>query len=419
MVESGAASPGNAARLTPRTVYADLHVHLGASDDGSLVKVTASRDLTVANIAGECAERKGIELVGLVDAHSPRVIADVRRLLAAGEAEQVKGGGVRYRDRVTLILGSEVETGEHDGCSAHHLAFFRDLATMSEFSRALSHYVSNINLSTQRCRLDAKGLWRLVADLGGVLIPAHVFTPHKGIYGSCTASLAECFPPEAIDAVPAFELGLSADTELAERIPETARFAFVSNSDAHSLPKIGREYNALRLHLPCYDDLLAALWQRDGLCVEANYGLDPRLGKYHRTFCDVCGWLAEGEPPEMVCPRCGGAVTRGVLDRISEIAQIAGGACETATGAALPAASPRHAPYHHQVPLEYIPGVGQRALERLLSAFGTEMAVLHQAGEAELAAVVGARVAGNIVLGRSGRLRLSAGGGGRYGKVID
>lgn len=404
------------ARPAPRTVYADLHVHLGASDDGRVVKVTAARDLTVANIVAECAERKGIELIGLVDAHSPRVIGDVRRLLAAGEAEEFSGGGIRYRDRVTLILGSEVETGEPDGCSAHHLAFFRDLGAMYEFSRALARHVTNIDLSTQRCRLTAAGLWRLVATLGGTLIPAHVFTPHKGIYGSCATSLAECFPPEALAAIPALELGLSADAELAELIPETAAFAFVSNSDAHSLPKIGREYNALCLRAACYDDLVAALRQRDGLTVEANYGLDPRLGKYHRTVCNVCGWQAAGDPPATACPRCGGAVTRGVLDRIAEIAQRTAGA---GAGLARPGASARHAPYYHQIPLEYIPGIGPRALARLLAAFGSEMAVLHRAGEAELAAVVGARAARNIVLGRSGRLRLVPGGGGRYGRVID
>ncbi|MGE5560084.1 MAG: endonuclease Q family protein [Chloroflexota bacterium] len=404
--------------MAPDIVYADLHVHLGASDDGSLVKVTAARSLTVANIAAECVERKGIGMIGLVDAHSPRVIADVRRLIAAGEAEEVRGGGIRYRDRLTLILGSEVETGERDGCSAHQLAFFRDLTAISDFSRALSHHVSNIDLSTQRCRLDATGLAGLVASLGGLLIPAHVFTPHKGIYGSCTTSLSECFPPQALAAIPALELGLSADTELAEQIPETARFAFVSNSDAHSLPKIGREYNAIRLNDATFDDLAAALWQRDGLAVVGNYGLDPRLGKYHRTFCDACGWQAAGEPPEMACPRCGGPVTRGVLDRIAEIA-LSAGATGRRSPAAAPGASSRHAPYYHHVPLEYIPGVGPRAHARLLSAFGTEMAVLHRASESELADVVGAKVAHSIILGRSGRLRLSPGGGGHYGRVID
>lgn len=401
------------------TVYADLHVHLGASDDGHLVKVTASRDLTVANIAVECAERKGIGLVGLVDAHSPRVIADLRRMLTAGEATELPGGGVRYRDLVTLVPGSEVETGEADGCSAHHLAFFRDLATTEEFSRALADYVSNINLSTQRCRLDAKGLWRLVDGIGGVLIPAHVFTPHKGIYGSCAVSLDECFTPEALAAIPALELGLSADGGLAELIAETARFAFVSNSDAHSLAKIGREYSALRLRRACFDDLLSALWQRDGLSVAANYGLDPRLGKYHRTFCDACGWLAASEPPEMACPRCGGPVTRGVLDRIAEISLVTGGGPDIAGGRVRPGISDRHAPYHHQVPLEYIPGIGPRALDRLLAAFGTEMAVLHRVGEAELATVVGAKAAHSLILGRAGRLGLAAGGGGRYGRVVE
>lgn len=402
-------------RDEPRTVYADLHVHLGATDDGSLVKVTAARSLTVANIARECAERKGIGLIGLVDAQAPKVQADLRRLLSAGEAAELPGGGLRYRDLVTLIPGAEIETGEVDGCSAHHVAFFPDLATMAEFSRALSHYVSNINLSSQRCRRTAQGLWRLVTELGGWLMPAHVFTPHKGIYGSCVSSLTEAFDAEALASIPALELGLSADTSLAELIGETASFAFTSNSDAHSLPKIGREYNALLLREPSFADLTNALWQRDGLSVAANYGLDPQLGKYHRTYCDSCGWLAEEAPPILSCPRCGGSVTPGVLDRICTIADagLVAGSGETGPGA-----SPRHAPYHHQVPLEYIPGVGPRATERLLAAFGTEMAVLHSASLEQLTEVVGARVAEGIVRGRSGQLRLAVGGGGHYGRVL-
>lgn len=98
---------------------------------------------------------------------------------------------------------------------------------------------------------------------------------------------------------------------------------------------------------------------------------------------------------------------KGVLDRILDIAD--------RKEPLVPAYRP---PYHYQVPLEFIPGLGKRKLNALLQAFGTEMNILHKAGEAELAAVAGQELAELIVLARTGRLALSSGGGGTYGKVI-
>ena len=100
----------------------------------------------------------------------------------------------------------------------------------------------------------------------------------------------------------------------------------------------------------------------------------------------------------------------GVFDRLLEVAD------RDEEEAALWAA--RRPPYVHQVPLEFIPGVGPRTLSRLLSAFGTEMNILHRVSAEALAEVVPRPVAERIVLARSGRLRLAAGGGGRYGKVV-
>ncbi|MNW58629.1 hypothetical protein D3C74_365070 [compost metagenome] len=74
-------------------------------------------------------------------------------------------------------------------------------------------------------------------------------------------------------------------------------------------------------------------------------------------------------------------------------------------------------PYHYQVPLEFIPGLGKAKMNALLAAFGTEMNILHRAGEAELAQIAGSQLAAQIVLARTGRLELTSGGGGTYGKV--
>ena len=93
----------------------DLHVHIGAAGNGKPVKVTASRELTFANIAAECVSRKGVDLVGIVDCASPAVIGDIGQLVDAGEMTQLEGGGLRYRDQVTVLLGSEIETREPGG----------------------------------------------------------------------------------------------------------------------------------------------------------------------------------------------------------------------------------------------------------------------------------------------------------------
>jgi len=97
----------------------DLHVHIGRSNSGDPIKITASRDLTFANIARECKYRKGIDLVGIVDCASPEVIDDISQLINSGEMKTLKDGGLIYQDQVTIILGAEIETKEEDGGASH------------------------------------------------------------------------------------------------------------------------------------------------------------------------------------------------------------------------------------------------------------------------------------------------------------
>ena len=98
-----------------RHYFVDLHVHIGRTEDNHPVKVTASRDLTFAHIAQECQFRKGIDMVGIVDCASPRVITDIEKMLNSGEMMELADGGLRYHDRVTVILASEIETKELNG----------------------------------------------------------------------------------------------------------------------------------------------------------------------------------------------------------------------------------------------------------------------------------------------------------------
>ena len=93
-------------------VFADLHVHIGRSENGKPIKITAARSLNFANIAKECAERKGINIVGIIDCASPYVIEDIEKFLKTGDAYELKDGGIIYKDKVCILLGSEVETSE-------------------------------------------------------------------------------------------------------------------------------------------------------------------------------------------------------------------------------------------------------------------------------------------------------------------
>lgn len=393
--------------LTPElhSYYCDLHVHIGRTSEGQAVKISGSRNLTFAGIAKEAAERKGMELIGIIDSHSPGVLRDIHHSLESGEMNTAAGGGIAYRG-TTILLGSEIEIREPGHKECHVLAFMPDLQAMEDFSGWMSRHMRNVNLSSQRLYASSRDLQDEIYGRGGLLIPAHIFTPHKGLYGCAAERMSELFDLERIAAV---ELGLSADSEMAGYISELDGYSFLTNSDAHSLGKIGREYNLIELAEPSFRELRLALERKDGRRVSANFGLNPRLGKYHRTYCGGCGSIIdEAYATSERCPYCGShKLVKGVFDRILDIAD--------REKPVVPAHRP---PYHYQVPLEFIPGLGKAKMNALLQAFGTEMNILHRAAEADIAAVAGAELAAQIVLARTGNLVLSAGGGGTYGKVM-
>ena len=391
-------------------VFADLHVHIGRSENGKPIKITAARSLNFANIAKECAERKGINIVGIIDCASPYVIEDIENFLKTGDAYELEDGGIIYKDKVCILLGSEVETsekGRNGKCgAAHNVCFFPHLNDIKGFSNEMSKHIKNITLSTQRSNVSGYELIDIVEKYNGILIPAHIFTPFKSYYGNCTDRLKDIFK-EKYDKIFAVELGLSSDTFLADMISELEDKTFVTNSDAHSLPKIAREYNKMLVNDISFKEVVKALKNEDGRKILANYGLDPKLGKYHRTHCDNCDSTIETKEPVEICPKCGSdKVTFGVFDRIELIKDK-----ETSQS---PANRP---PYIYQIPLTCIPGVGGKTIEKLLDNFETEMNILHKLSEDDIEAVVGEKVAKNIVNAREGKMKVEAGGGGNYGKV--
>lgn len=384
--------------------YVDLHIHIGRTESGRPVKISGSRNLTFYNIAHESATRKGIDMIGIIDCHSPSVQAEIMAYLHNGEMVELSGGGIQYRD-CTIILGSEIEVRD-PGCGPTHLlAYLPNLTSMQDFTKWMSGFMKNIELSSQRLYVTSRELQHEVWSRGGMMIPAHIFTPYKSVYGSGSSRIADMLELNGLAAV---ELGLSSDTYMASYLSELDHFAFVTNSDAHSLQKIGREYNQMRMVEPSFQELVKALAFQDGRSILGNYGLNPQLGKYHRTFCAQCdAILDEVQISISRCLNCGShRIVRGVMDRILALADR-----ET------PLIMPHRPPYHNQIPLEFIPGLGKKKLEQLLGHFGTEMNVLHHISLEDLSSNVGTEIAENILKARDGKLQVDVGGGGRYGRI--
>ncbi|MFP7472047.1 endonuclease Q family protein [Niallia taxi] len=381
-------------------IFADLHIHIGRTASGKAVKITGSRTLTLLNIIEYASYQKGLDMIGIIDCHSPEILMEMDEYIAKGIMVQKTGGGLEM-DGITIIPGSELEIYD-DSCKGpiHVLCYMPTLTAMKEFSSWLSKYMKNIQLSSQRIYVTGKELQKKVKSLGGLFIPAHIFTPYKSLYGSgVKASLSEVFDPDLIDAV---ELGLSSNTMMADQIKELHSYTYITNSDAHSLAKIAREYQILEVEEASFTELEKALQGVDGRQVAENYGMDPLLGKYHNTVCLKCH-KPLGEEEE-VCSSCGHKNgKKGVAARIKELATAGD--------------KPSRPPYIHQVPLEFIPGLGKKTLEKLLHYFSTEMQIIHEAPYEQLAEILPTQVAEYIQAARAGKLSLTVGGGGRYGRV--
>jgi uncharacterized protein (TIGR00375 family) len=382
--------------------YADLHIHIGSAQ-GRAVKITASRQLTLRNVLFQDAPRKGLDMVGIVDTCSPLVSAEIEAMLKNGDMIEQPGGGFLAHNGVVLIAGCEIETRE----GIHIIIYLPDLHSIRGVQKYLYSRVKNPCLSTQIARCSTLDLINLAVLFNGILCPAHVFTPHKGIYGCWTRRWAEVLG-QAAGQIKVLELGLSSDTNMADCIAETRSLTFLSNSDAHSSANIGREYNLLRMKSNNFQELQLCLGKSSGRNVIANYGLDPWLGKYHRSYCKNCRRIAVEAAPVLHCPLCGGDdIVMGVYDRIVAIRDYE---------------QPRHPvgrpPYRYRVPLKDLPGVGPRTLQRLWQAFPSEIYITEHAPLEQIKKVGGPALAAMIARMRQGRLPIQPGGGGRYGKVL-
>ena len=207
--------------------------------------------------------------------------------------------------------------------------------------------------------------------------------------------------------------GLSADTDYADRIRELADKKFLTNSDAHSLPKIAREYNTFEMENISFESFKKVLGYEDKIqngdnklnYIVCNNGMYSRLGKYNKTYCDMCECVSEIEDGK--CKKCGSKkIVKGVEDRVLEIAD----------GESI---SPKNRPeYMYKIPLEYIPKLGKKTKEKMLELYGTEMNILNKVSIKNIEENFGKQIAKNIEIARNGNITIQNGGGGIYGKLI-
>src|SRR5690606_27210772 len=140
-----------------RDWFVDLHVHIGRTESGQPVKISGARNLTFFNIAKEASERKGIDLIGIIDCASPPVQQEMMTLLERGVMEELEGGGLRY-GATTILLGAELEVRDPGFGAAHLLAYLPTFSAMQQFSELISAYMKNVSLSSQRVYMPAREL---------------------------------------------------------------------------------------------------------------------------------------------------------------------------------------------------------------------------------------------------------------------
>ena len=374
-------------------VNADFHIH-------SCFSMASSKDMLIKNIAVK-SKVKGLNLIGTGDAFHPKWLEMI------DESTTYNGEGIYQAEDTNFVLTAEVEARYR----IHHLLIIPNLDIAKELSKKLP---SKNKASDGRPKTNLGGgeLLDLAHDHGCLIGPAHAFTPWTGMYKKFE-SIYDCY-----GGCPDFvELGLSADSDMADCIGELKDFTFLSNSDAHSPwpHRLGREFNRIDLKDFSFSSIEKAIKNRD---VKANYGLFPNLGKYHMTACSRCFKLFNpsiAREINMKC-ECGGRIKKGVDFRISEIADYD-----------VPHHPDFRPPYYHLMPLaEIIASVLDKGIttktvqllwEKLVRAFESEINVLSVVPVDEIKKF-DLDVASAIGDFREGNVSVISGGGGKYGEIV-
>jgi len=253
----------------------DLHIHSPHS-------IAVSKKLNLDSMV-ETSKKKGLHILGTGDVLQPDWLNYLEKNL-----KKDNDGAFSYKD-IYFILQTEIEDRE----SVHEVVFFPDFSTVKEVQKKISPYSKNMLDEwggRPRVDLSPAELVDIITDYGAIIGPAHAFTPFKAIFRQKKyETLEECYQ-DAVKKVKFLELGLSANTDLADRLDSLKQITFLSNSDAHSEnPRsLGREFNKLKMDNPSFEELVLAIERKNQRKVELNVGLHPKLGKYFNMFCHKC-----------------------------------------------------------------------------------------------------------------------------------
>lgn len=400
-------------------IIADLHIH-------SPYSRAVSKEMTLENL-DVWARLKGITVMGTGDFTHPAWIKEIKAKLEPAEPglyriknskSRIKGSETRFM--LTVEISSIYSKGGKTR-RVHNLIFVPSIETAEKINAQLGIRGNIKSDGRPILGLDSKELAKIVfnIDSRAVLVPAHAWTPWFSVFGSMSGfdTLEECFDEYAKDIF-AIETGLSSDPAMNWRSSKLDNIAFISNSDSHSLRRIGREANVFDTELS-YDGIINAIKSHDPKKFLFTVEFFPEEGKYHYDGHRLCKFSCgpeETKKLKKICPKCKKPMTVGVMYRVQELADRKVGG-----------KSPHAIPFKSLVPLDEIIaesfGVGTASKKvkaeylSLVEKIGSEFAVLVDALKSDLERAAVPEVVEGIMRVRDGRLHIEPGFDGEYGHV--
>ena len=406
---------------------ADLHIH-------SYYSRATSKDLTLEGL-NKWAQWKGVHLVATGDIAHPGWLAELKEKLDPAEeglfrlkAELLPPIQAEVpaacQGPVRFLLGGEVSNiYKKNGAvrKVHHLIFMPSFAALERLQARLER-IGNIRSDGRPILgLDSRDLLEIVleTDPQGYLIPAHIWTPWFAILGSKSGfdSVQECFD-DLTPHIFALETGLSADPAMCWRISGLDDYTLVSNSDAHSPPKLAREASLFATEF-AYSALFDALKSGDPQRYLGTLEFFPEEGKYHfdgHRACNIRWHPQVSIAHNDRCPVCGKPVTVGVMHRVETLADRPAGVKPQRTH-----------PFRNLIPLPEIvgevlqSGAGSKRVQEqyqdLLAKLGPELPILLDLPLAAIEKVGGPLLAAAIDRMRQGQVAIDAGYDGEYGVI--
>ncbi len=403
---------------------ADLHIH-------SPYSRAVSKEMTLENMNG-WADLKGIKVLGTGDFTHPLWLKELKEKLEPAEAGLfklkkeflkpiVKSAPAETRFLLTVEVASIYSQGGRVR-RIHNLIF----APTLEIAERINHelLVRGANLSSDGRPIIGLSSLELAALVFGVsseavIVPAHAWTPWFSLFGSMSGfdSLEECFGAYSKNIF-AIETGLSSDPAMNWRLSKLDNTSLISNSDSHSLTRIGREANVFASDLS-FPGIMEAIKSRDPKKFLMTIEFFPEEGKYHYDGHRLCGVYYSPEETKKnkgLCSRCGKPVTVGVMNRVEQLADRAPDYRDAS-----------RVPFKNLVPLDQIiaealgVGVISKAVtneyESLIKKFDNELKILLDLDLKELQGTTRPEIAEAIRRVRSGELTIRPGFDGEYGAV--